>query len=243
MPDYLTYSHLGKMGGFGHQLWQIGSTVGIARKNNIDNNTKWHVRFPKWQYSKYFSFPEHFFVGAQGRNSWIEADWLAKDNHKTLQDLTSLEYAKNDMKKWLRPSDLAMAKLSVLFKRYSPHDATAVHIRRGEYEHLWGGRNLIDKNWYMKNWPKGPVLVFSDDIGWCQNHIHKDNAIFVQHMPWLDFMLMSHCRALIISNSTFAWWAAFNSNSTEITYPTPWLVDKDLDIFDPSWGWKASHRK
>ncbi|WP_373940764.1 hypothetical protein OEG92_12140 [Polaribacter sejongensis] len=51
MTNYkITFSRLGSKGRLGNQLFQIASTIGMAKKNSFD------YCFPKWEYSKYFEF-------------------------------------------------------------------------------------------------------------------------------------------------------------------------------------------
>ena len=239
MLNSLTYSTLGRSGRLGNQLWQIASTIGLARKASSESRHL-EVHLPVWKYNKYFSFPEHYFQGAKGRNAWMEASFMDQQNRRGLQDFRCIEFVKDDVNKWLTPSDLARQRLDRLVELYRPSDATAIHVRRGDYEYAWDGVNLIDKSWYINNWPKGRILVFSDDIQWCEENLPHENVTFVHHEEWLDFMIMSQCRAHIISNSTFAWWAAWGSNSRDVKYPNPWLKDMDLNIFEPSW--KAKKR-
>lgn len=233
----LTYSTLGRSGRLGSELWQITSTIGLSKKFSHKYT---HATLPKWKYQKYFSFPEHYFSGAQGKNAWNEATWLDPKHRRYLQDLSCIESVKNDVKQWLQPSNYARKRLDRLVEQYRPFDATAIHVRRGDYEHVWQGVNLLDKSYYMSIWPKGRILIFSDDPKWCKENLPAENAQIVHHEPWLDLMIMSQCRAHIISNSTFAWWGAWSSNSREVKYPSPWLKDIDLDIFEP-W-WKPIHR-
>lgn len=236
MSDALTYSTLGRSGRFGNQLWQIASTIGLARKAWYDFSPRHlEVHLPPWKYQKYFSFPEHYFHGPKGRNAWEEAPWIVPRQRGYLQDFTCIEYVKDDVKKWLQPSDYARKRLDRLVENYRPSDATAIHVRRGDYEHVWKGINLVSKEWYLDNWPSGRKLIFSDDPQWCVENLPHDDTQVIHHEEWLDFMIMSQCSAHIISNSTFAWWAAWSSNSRNVTYPTPWIKGLELDIFEPWW--------
>lgn len=225
----LTYSTLGRSGRLGNDLWHIFSTIGIAKKLDMQ------VNLPKWKYQKYFSFPEHYFYGPQGKNSWTVATWIDPKNRRYLQDLSCLELVKSDVKQWLQPSDFAKTRLKRLLENYRPSDATAIHVRRGDYEHVWEGVNLLDKQWYLNNWPTGRKLIFSDDPAWCVENLPQEDATIVHHDPCLDLIIMSLCSAHIISNSAFAWWGAFSSNSRKVIYPDPWLKDNNLDIFESWW--------
>ena len=82
--------------------------------------------------------------------------------------------------------------------------------------------------------PSQPLhfFVFSDDIEWCRyffsNIGHKftfvaDNA----DNPQADLFLLSNCAHFIISNSSFAWWAAWlskRSDSKIVIMPDTWYA-------------------
>ena len=65
------------------------------------------------------------------------------------------------------------------------------------------------------------LFVFSDDIEWCQENLSFDvPTTFVTHDykgPKFQYYLhlMCLCDHFIIPNSTFAWWAAWLSNSPQ----------------------------
>jgi hypothetical protein len=83
----------------------------------------------------------------------------------------------------------------------------------------------------MDNWPKNEVLLFSDDPNWCKEHLPK--ATIVHHEEWVDLQMMRLCSSHVISNSTFAWWGAYGSQ--DVTYPMPWIMGLDLNIFELEW--------
>jgi hypothetical protein len=84
------------------------------------------------------------------------------------------------------------------------------------------------------------IYVFSDDMEWCGKHLSFGPPVtMVGH----DFagprfgeylVLMSHCRHLIIPNSSFAWWAAWLNDdaSKAVIAPKRWFVDQRIDTRD-----------
>lgn len=241
----MTYPTLGRSGRLGNQLWQIGSTVGLARLQMQEFSPQDYTPiFPMWKYFPYFSFPKTMFTSdkdkiAGAAKSRDFAWWVKPRQRGYLQDFTCLNLAKEDMKQWIQPSDRVKQSLQPLLRQYHPYEATAVHVRRGDYQKVWGGINLLSKRYYLDAWPQGKVLVFSDDIEWCKNNLPSDNVQFVTTVgngvpPEIsDFFLMSMCKAHVISNSTFSWWAAYNSS--DVTYPLPWIKGIDLDVFPAEW--------
>lgn len=88
-------------------------------------------------------------------------------------------------------------------------------------------------------------FIFSNDIEWCRQEIlpllNKEGVTFVTenkgiNSSW-DMFLMSHCKKLIIANSTFSWWGAFlNKNNPTVTVPKYWKVGGPSDgLCAPDW--------
>lgn len=68
-------------------------------------------------------------------------------------------------------------------------------------------------------------IICSDDIEWCKNNLHIENAIFSDYKdPIMDLSLLSMCKHHIGSCSTFSWWGA-------------WLGEQkdSVNIFPPYW--------
>ena len=52
-----------------------------------------------------------------------------------------------------------------------------------------------------------------------------------------DMFLMSHCKDLIIANSSFSWWGAFlNQRGGKVVAPKKWVNrDTEFDIWLDEW--------
>ena len=105
--------------------------------------------------------------------------------------------------------------------------SVSIHVRRGDYlkvqnRALFGGiatadyyRNAIE--WVSADAAragKSPkFFIFSDDIAWCEDNLGLPDACYVSinrgRDSWKDMALMARCKANIIANSTFSWWAAW----------------------------------
>jgi len=89
------------------------------------------------------------------------------------------------------------------------------------------------------------VFVFGDDATWGHSHLHLgmpstwvDPNQFPGHH--LDLWLLAACPNLVMSNSTFSWWAAWlgNRGQKQIVAPRKWFLDPSQptkDLYDPSW--------
>lgn len=128
----------------------------------------------------------------------------------------------------------------------------ALHVRRGDYTTLPNHHPVIDsyyienavKEFYHTNVQK--IMLFSDDIEWCKQHItgyFDDDVIYIkQGDPFGDLKIMASCEHQIISNSSYSWWAAWaNPNPRKhIIAPSKWFGPANAhletkDIIPPTW--------
>lgn len=149
-------------------------------------------------------------------------------------------------------------------------NAVVLHVRRGDtVTQPAGFQPLAPMTYYanaLKLFPiSAPVIVFSDDIAWCREHlpglpgdaVRHRQWLYVDHgagrshkprlyarqeaMDWLDMALMAQADNHILSNSTYAWWGAFLSLDRMPVYPSVWWGEKldyiDSDLMIPD-GWR-----
>lgn len=131
------------------------------------------------------------------------------------------------------------------FEQIQSTESVAVHIRRGDSLNVswrWIGlefyrksiltyRNEINNKYNIEP----TYFMFSDDLVWCKENrkeigfIEADNVVFVDGNidngeNYRDLQLMSLCQHMIISNSTFSFFASLiNRNKTYI---------KPFEVFD-----------
>jgi hypothetical protein len=148
--------------------------------------------------------------------------------------------------------DFALEKPNIdgideLLGRIKSSTSVCLHVRRKDlvssplYSKLIGALPI---DYYQKaiqfisNTLQSPTLfVFSDDMDWCRNNLNFYNDIvFVEnHLAGKKseghFYLMRQCQNFIISNSTFAWWAAYlGSNAKKtVVYPKKWNLESSLE--------------
>lgn len=131
-------------------------------------------------------------------------------------------------------------------------NSIGVHVRRGDYLKKARYRGVCDVEYYKQAFrlvqqriDHPHYYLFSNDIAWC-----KDNLIpllggneytFVDWNngadSYIDMQLMSHCKSLIIANSSFSWWAAYlNKTADLIIAPQIWFnATPPLQIQLKSW--------
>ena len=126
-----------------------------------------------------------------------------------------------------------------------------LHIRKGDY--LVGKNKKIfadlDAKFYIDGLASlrgkfDKLIICTDDKGWVDHHLIDslscfcDNIVMSSHYGctnWVDdFLLMRFSRNLIISNSTFSWWAAF-LNDNNVYYPRRWYINEDFDMKRNHW--------
>jgi hypothetical protein len=137
-------------------------------------------------------------------------------------------------------------------------NSVCVQVRRGDYItnpkvaeiHQTTSLSYFEQGIALiKSKVKNPVFfVFSDDIKWCEeNLISLKNVHFVEKQLAYEgadnsdyLQLMIACKHFIISNSTFAWWAAWLSASPGkiVVAPMNWFNNNKIitrDIYPIDW--------
>ena len=92
-------------------------------------------------------------------------------------------------------------------------------------------------NYFEKKVTGSEFFVFSDDLQWCKDNL---SSIYPIHFVGEElagnsgighFYLMKECKYFIISNSTFAWWAAWLGEHSKkmVIYPLKWYKEPRLN--------------
>lgn len=83
------------------------------------------------------------------------------------------------------------------------------------------------------------VLIFSDDIEWCEENFIGDRFVFIKEIDYISIYLMSMMKYQIVGNSTFSWWGAWLSDAEKIIAPKSWFVPGcgvlDVDLVPENW--------
>ena len=139
---------------------------------------------------------------------WINKNWFMKYKDMFLEELSF-------------PALTDELNLSYAAKIKSTLSA-GVHIRRGDFVKLnW----QLDETYYrssaenmVKAYPDLTFFVFSDDIPWCREHADElglslaKDVVFVEGnvsgANYIDMQLMTMCKGLLMSNSSFSYLSA-----------------------------------
>lgn len=136
----------------------------------------------------------------------------------------------------------------------------SVHIRRGDYMNLKDTFGVLSSDYYNSaikfivgnsSTKYARVLVFSDDIPDAKQLFSKLKiSLPVQFFESPEnsaeetLILMSQSDALVISNSSFSWWAAqLGKKSKFVVCPSKWYrgAQDPEDLVPPEWHVQESH--
>jgi len=197
----------------------------IARKAMVNRaTTKWTPEFSRCEapFSKRVRYVKGYFQ---------HPSWFAESKDLVLKKLDS--------------------NLKVLENR-APENLTSIHLRRSDYVRLgWE----LPLSYYEKaivfdeKIKGGPVAIFSDDrivstlfeerLLATGINVHKQESTD-SRSALNDFVTISNSSRIVMSNSTFSWWAAslarYSDPLVKIYCPSTWLPTAGSEILiDPSW--------
>ncbi len=196
-------------------------------------------------YAEDFSFYPGFFE--QPDPTYLHGTWQSERFFAPVANLLRLHFS------FRYPMQPAVAEMMARIRGGGP--SVAVHFRRGDYQ-----RNatfsqeigVLDLGYYERalaqlaaRHPGLTCYAFSDDLDAVEREFRPAlPCVFVratEHWHSYDkIRLMSACDHAIISNSTFAWWAAWlNPNPAKsVIAPDPWFAgdpQKSRDLVPAGW--------
>jgi hypothetical protein len=252
----VTFSALGSYGRFANGLFQVASTIGIARRNGFD------FAFPRWinhdhqqrfgstedcDVYRHFVNPLPVYDGPTLPDRFI--DWGYHDVRLTesvslsghLQSVRYFVHCLDEVCWWLRMTD-----------EPAQSDYVGIHVRRGDY--TGGYHPRVPESYYraamqrfyydatMFGRPKPRFLVFSDDIAECKRMFGSD-VDYSEGRNYLDdFRLLKRCASFIIANSAYSAMAAIlgEASNKRVIAPRPWFGPRYTpitgeDIYSEGW--------
>lgn len=224
--NMITCSTLGKNGRLGNQLFQIAAVIGLAK---LSGHT---YGFPEWAYQDAFvkplpSAPEDYYKMTKEKNlDYYPIDVQSDTNYDLYGYFQSEKYfseAQDLVKEYLTFNEDRFKRL-----REIKPGTIAVHVRRGDYV---GNPNYaqlplsyyLESIEYLQSKGLENVLIFSDDIEWCEEQFPGTFNFSDGRTEIEDLYLISKCEAVVMSNSSFSWWGAWLNGTEHVIAPNIWF--------------------
>ncbi|VXD20517.1 alpha-1,2-fucosyltransferase [Marinoscillum sp. 108] len=128
-----------------------------------------------------------------------------------------------------------------------------IHVRRGDYQHSGNEKLGYDLSLpvqyyemarsYIDGIDQYYKVVVTNDVAYCEKNLTGWGAHeIVQNEAIIDFQLIQFADVAIISNSTFAWWAAYlnKKEDRQVIVPKYWLgfkVKREYPVAVIPEGW------
>lgn len=225
----VTFMEIGKLGRLGNQIFQVAATIGIARANDA----RWV--FP----SSISDSAVGKLFELQGRSQLELVPQLElREGSQLYHNITarfslctvslfgyfqSLHYFKDvheELRALLKIPQSLKQLVHTAVPEVSSEQSVAIHVRRGDYtqprfEPLY---NVLNESYYKFAVSLIPqveqVIIVTDDVKWCVKHLSPLLDTKIIYSPFggdevLDFVLLHSVKRMILSCSSYSWWAAF----------------------------------
>lgn len=245
----ITFTKLGEFGRLGNQLFQIASTLSIAKKYDTP------CVFPTAYQHYNDSLPKGDLTSCQiYREPRFEYDmpdlnlYNNQDLQGYFQSYRYFDWCWDEIKHYFEfdRHTLSFCSKLVAEAKLNATEIIAVHVRRGDYLNLEQYHPVQTKEYYyeaMSRFPVGSLFIMlSDDIDWCRENFKADNVLFIHSIETEDLCIMSLCDHQIIANSSFSWWGAWlNKNpNKKVIAPRKWFGEayankSTADLLPTNW--------
>ena len=242
-------------GGLGNQMFQIAATVSLALSNDDTYSFNFHQCYTPNQGNQSIKYIDNIFKNIPSHNNYE----FKKIYNEPKFSFSEIPYEKNlllngyfQSEKYFKKNSDDIKKLFTLNNddikhisiKYDVKNLTCVHIRRGDYLKYKDFHFTCDIDYYQKaieliNDTK--FIFVSDDMDWVKSNFKSDGFLYSEfNDEILDFTLITMCKNVIMSNSSFSWWGSYlNNNNGKIIAPKRWFGPtghKDTqDIIPNNW--------
>jgi len=258
----ISYNQLGSNGRLGNQMFQYAGLRGIAANRGYD----WVIPHPESYGDSNYGLFDCFEMGsvteknfgylnsqsiATGQFHFSQEFFDGCPDNVNLHDYFTTEKYFQNVKDIIRKDFTFKKEILDPCKEIVQDlkNPIFMHLRRGDYVVNPDAHPICPISYYEKALElfekDSSVLVFSDDISWCQEQdFFKDDRFMLSEynekypqtcdtlegrqnalIPYFDLCMMSLCTGGIIANSTMSWWGAWLiQNPTQpIVAPNPWF--------------------
>jgi hypothetical protein len=266
----ISYNRLGSNGRLGNQMFQYAGLRGIAANRGFD----WVIPRPEsYGDSNYGLFDcfemssvkeDNFgYLNAQsiqtGQFHFSQEFFDTCPNNVNLHDYFQSEKyflnVSNTIRKDFTFKETVLNPCKEIVSELD--NPIFLHVRRGDYVNSQNAHPVCSIEYYQKALDyfdnTSPVLVFSDDIGWCkEQELFSDDRFMMSEyqekypqtcdtndgrqnslIPYFDLCMMSLCSGGIIANSSMSWWGAWliHNPVQPIVAPNPWFGPQYKDYY------------
>jgi hypothetical protein len=222
MTRLLQLDKIGNGGRLGNQLFTIASCIGIALRHGytprINEGWKYRSDFP--------NIPDEWFGPiVQGKPLFERVYEYDEgiDYHLSTRSLNStlIGYFQSPYY-WAGNENIIRRYLTPKGCNPGSRDAVAVHYRRGDYvgnpNYIQLKANYYNAGLHVLHNDNRPLVRRSDDHHMLLKYFDEIGGTELD-----DFIALAECKEHIISNSTFAWWAAYLSGG-KVVAPREWFA-------------------
>jgi glycosyltransferase involved in cell wall biosynthesis len=235
------------VGGLGNQMFEIAVAASLAKDNNallVVNNDE-HIlpnqgrnvnTYSSNVFNKIIFDSNITLKNFYTKNSCDYSPIPYQPNLKLNGHFQSFKYFDHN-REYIKNLFINETVVDNLKIKYNiPHDATAIQVRRGDYHKFPDHHPMLSIEYYqeaVKRIKTSKIYIFSDDITWCKSNLQFDSPIeYIEDEDYNELYLISLCKNIIISNSSFGWWAAYLNNRVDSTIIVPSIWFGDVLIKD-----------
>ena len=257
----ISFSKLGEYGRFGNQLFQYT----YLRTQSKRLSTTFYCS--EWVGDKVFTLQDGDEKGplSPPRFLYVEDAYKHGFNKEAveIQDGTDIGgyfqsdkfFKKEDATRWFSFNEELFQDIKNKYRDINFSTATAVHVRLGDYKKpslmFYPAKPDYFKKAVEKVVPQGEIIVFSEDVEIVKKYLGTmpEGTIYISgNKDYEDFFLMTLCRNIICSASSFSWWAAYlnKHEDKKVIIPSSWFIPHcpvtNPDIFVEGWEKMPAHR-
>jgi hypothetical protein len=257
----ISFSKLGQYGRLGNQLFQYAFLRSQAKRLGVP------FYCPAWIGDTIFALDDSSIKG----ESFTPSSHYLEDPGQhgfsedaiTIKDDTDVEgyfqtekfFNREDVLRWFSFNEPLFEEVRQKYSAVNFDSATALHVRLGDYL-IPSLMFYIPTSSYFKRAvaeldPKGQILVFSENPSLARKYLGElsKRCLFVEgNKDYEDFYIMTQCKDIVISSSSFSWWAAYlnRHNDKRVIMPASWFIPTcpvvNNDIFVDGWKRLKAHR-
>ena len=244
----VTLTYLGYKGDMGNQLFQLACLYAAAKRSNADIVLTTESK--KLEYNELFDLGNVIYEDIHADKiyrEWDNYENIVIPNDGKNYDIhgyrQSYHYFEDyDVKKLFKINEDILTKV----KNALPKEFIAIHMRKGDYYKIihnvspsFKEFNNCNDYYYIagikkirKQFPNLPIIVCSNnkEIIDLEKINDTENENMISFSPkiegikdkFIDFCTLYLSKALIISNSSYSFWAAYLGEHDIVICPSPW---------------------